>query len=71
MTIKNPRPELCGECRYLVDWTDFPDSTGYSMYTQGENRYGCMYYIARFNQLNPPDCTAQEYDSQIALKLEV
>jgi hypothetical protein len=42
-------PEKCGDCGYLVDWHDAPETTGYSMAKQGFGWYGCMRYVATIN----------------------
>lgn len=45
-----------GCCHYLVDWLDYPQTTGYSMWQGGGNRYGCMRLVARINQKAVSDC---------------
>jgi hypothetical protein len=61
--------EKCEGCPYLVDWEDFPETTGYSMYKGCQQsleagiklkvispRFGCMRLVAKINQKNLEPC---------------
>ena len=39
----------CGECKYLIDYHNHPDTTGYSMAKQGWSWWGCMRLLATIN----------------------
>lgn len=55
-------------CVYLVDWHDFPDSTGYSKARQGQSWYGCMRYIALINNKRMKPC---HWDEVVEQQLEL